>query len=100
MPSKQTILTKENATEVLKLMGKSMDAASSFFDVFRKEQSIRIEWTSPDYFKAKFVWGLIEIEKGEHRIFELKGKPAFVKEVRRVLESRGPVKVLNTNDAS
>lgn len=90
----RTLITPETVQEGLKITGKAFEVASNFFDIFRKQQTCLIEWTSPNYMKVTVAWGFFELQKGEHRIFEIKGKPAFVKAVSRTLQSNGPTKVL------
>jgi hypothetical protein len=67
-----------------------------FLDIFRKDEEILIEWTSPDAVRITILWGAIKLEKGERKIFTVKGKPGFVQTVLRDLQKKGAYKILES----
>jgi hypothetical protein len=64
-------------------------------DLFRPEEEIKVEWTSPDYSKTNvsLFWGLIswESEKGERKTFVIQGKKGFCSAVMKNLKDNAQV---------
>jgi hypothetical protein len=63
-------------------------------DLFRKDEVILIEWTSPDHTSVSILWGVFKYEKGERKTFTIKGKPGFVQAVLKDLNKKGAYQVL------
>ncbi len=83
------LITKKVATDV------AVPLMEKFLDIFRKDEEILIEWTSPNYTRTSMLWGLWETEKGERKTFRVKGKPGFVQAVLRELNDNGSTNFLN-----
>lgn len=82
--------------EKFKKTGISVPLLYRFRDLLSSnEQTVRIEWVSPDYVlkKVTILWGLLEFqtEKGEKKIFVIRGKPGFCAAVIKKLEHDGKV---------
>lgn len=50
---------------------------SRLIDRFRRQERIKIEWTSPDYERYSLLWGLFEWESGERKTIIIEGPPGF-----------------------
>ncbi len=82
------VITKQVAQSVfVPLIPKVMD-------VFRKDEVIDIEWTSPDHAFVSVLWGAFKYEKGERKQLTIRGKPGFVQAVLRDLQKKGAYQVL------
>jgi hypothetical protein len=60
-----------------------------FSDVFRKEETLRIIATGPDYVEVAVLWGLVHFERGEKKEFIIKGPPGFCKAVLEQMKLQG-----------
>jgi hypothetical protein len=65
---------------------------TKFVDVFRVEEEILIEWTSPNYQKIELLGGLVLFEQGERRTLRIRGKPGFIAEALKHLSQQGTIR--------
>jgi|GEM_PF-3878907 len=65
----------------------ALTVGQRFFDFFRSNQYLKIEWTSSDYKKEKWLWWTT-LEQGEKITLELRGKSAFCEAVLNHLSHR------------
>lgn len=65
---------------------------TKFVDVFREEEEILIEWTSPNYQKIEILGGLVLFEQGERRTFRIRGKPGFIAEAIKHFSQQGTIR--------
>lgn len=78
-----------------KKAGISIPVFSRFKDFFGAEETITVEWLSPDYTskQMRILWGLFQLktEKGEKRTFIVRGKPGFCAAVIDKLQQDGKI---------
>jgi len=65
---------------------------TKFVDVFRVEEEILIEWTSPEYRKIEILGGLVLFEQGERRTLRIRGKPGFIAEAIKYFSQQGTIR--------
>lgn len=90
-------------TSALLITKKTFDAANiilpfaqRFVDMFKPDEEICIEWTSPQFERRSYLWGLFVAERGERRSFVVRGKPGFCKAVLQELQTNGTVRLLSS----
>lgn len=82
-------------SDKFKNAGISIPVFSKIKDFFGPEETITVEWLSPDYTSKEItiLWGLFQLktEKGEKRTFIVRGKPGFCAAVIEKLQQDGKI---------
>ncbi len=82
-------------SEKFKKAGISIPVFSKIKDFLSPEETITIEWFSPNYSAKEItiLWGLLQLktEKGEKKTFILRGKPGFCAAVIEKLQQDGKI---------
>lgn len=82
-------------SDKFKNAGISIPVFSKIKDFFGAEETITVEWRSPDYISKEvtILWGLLQVttEKGERRTFIVRGKPGFCAAVIEKLQQDGKI---------
>lgn len=82
-------------SEKFKKAGISIPVFSKIKDFLSPEETITIEWLSPNYSAKEItiLWGLLQLrtEKGEKKTFIVRGKPGFCAAVIEKLQQDGKI---------
>lgn len=68
-----------------------LDLLTKIADIFRPEERLKVEWTSPDYEKRSFLWGMYFYERGERRTLMVEGKSGTCVAKLRELSASGTI---------
>lgn len=83
---------------ITKITPKALEAANiaipvlaKVVDIFKKDETITVEWTAPNFQRVTVCWGLITFERGERRTFVIQGKPGFCAAIIANLQENGQI---------